>query len=319
MNYKDKRILVAGGTGLVGSNLVKRLASLGAEVRATVHNRKPATLSNDRIEHRWYDLTQPEDCQKAVEGMDYVFMCAAVIAGAGKIATTPLFNVNPNIILNCNMLEAAYNAGVKKYLTFGSSTAYPDTPYPLKEEEMFDSEPYDKYFFIGWVMRFKEKLCEMYSRVERPMPVIVLRPTNIYGPHDNYDLETSHVTPALIRKVVERHDPIEVWGRGEEIRDLLYVDDVVDAALLAMEKMDGYDPVNIGLGKGYSVKEILQTICEVENYHPRIVFDATKPTTIAERYLDISKAERVLSWEPKVDLMEGIEKTIRWYKEYYAK
>lgn len=319
MNYKGKKVLVAGGTGLVGTNLIKRLLPLGAKIRATMHEREPHKelhKAEGDLEFIRADLRKPEDCQRACEGMEYVFMCAAVIGGAGAMAARPLFNVTPNVVMNCYMMEAAYKVSVQKYLTFGSSTAYKESARTLKEYEMFDGEPYDKYFRIGWVMRFKEKLCEMYSKLERPMPSIVLRPTNIYGPHDNYDLATSHVTPSMIRKVAERHDPIEVWGVGKEVRDLVYVDDVINAVLLAMEKVETYDPINVALGRGYSVSEILQTALEVDGYtDARIVYNTEKPTMIPERYVDIKKARRLLGWEPKTDLREGIRKTIEWYKE----
>jgi len=317
MDYKDKKVLVAGGTGLVGTNLINRLLPLGAKITTTIHKRPiSAGLRGNGIEFIRCDLTKPEDCYTACQGMDYVFMCAAVVGGAGAMAGDSLFNLTPNIIMSTYMIEAAYRAGVKKYLTFGSTTTYPPSDKPMEEHEMMVGDPYDKYFRIGWVVRFKEKLCEMYSNLERPMPCLVLRPTNIYGPHDDFDPETSHVTPALIRKVVEGHEPIEVWGDGEEIRDLIYVGDVVDASLLAMEKIDTYNPINIGLGKGYTVNEILQTALEVEGRKDtEVVYNKDKPTMIPERYVNIDKAERLLGWIPKTDLKTGIRKTIEWYRE----
>ena len=314
MDYKGKKVLVAGGAGLVGTNLAIRLTDLGADVRATIHYRRPVPTHRG-VEYVEYDLTQYNDCLKAVRGIDYVFMCAAVIAGAGVITKDPLFNVTPNILLNTQMLAAAYAEGIKKYLTFGSSTAYPHSDYPLREARMMSGNPPDQYFFIGWVMRFKEKLCEMYSnRIKNPMPVVVLRPTNIYGPYDNFDLDRSHVTPALIRKVVERHNPLEVWGTGDDIRDLVYVDDIVDAVLLAMDKVNRYDPINIASGRPCSIKEILSTALAVEGYLPKVIYNSNKPSTISKRIVDTSKARLMLSWDAKTSLYDGILKTIEWYK-----
>ncbi len=317
--FEGKKVLVAGGGGLLGTNLTKRLMEAGAIVTSTRHSQmKTVASSHDRgREYRLYcDLTMSEHCKRAVEGQDYVFMCAAVLSGAGVITKTPLVHVTPNVVMNALMIDAAYNAGVKKYCWFGSSTAYAESGDELvKEYEMFLGDPYDQYFFVGWVKRFGEKLCEMYSnRISKPMPCVVLRVTNIYGPFDKFDWEKSHVTPALIRKVIERHDPLEVWGDGSEVRDLIYVDDLIDGIFLAMEKVDKYDPINIGAGKGYSVNEILETICKVENFHPEIVYNKDKPTTIPKRYVDISKAERVLGFRPKTSLEEGIRKTIEWYR-----
>ena len=316
MNWEGKKVLVAGGTGLVGTNLIKRLLPTKAKIWATYHNRKPQFIDN-RIQYVYAELTDTHVCRLAVDGMDYVFMCAVAKGGAAVMAKDPLPLFTPNILMYTHLIEAAYRAGVKKFLFLGSSTAYPESgEHLVKEDEMFNGDPWDKYFLIGWHKRFGEKLCQIFSqKVKDPMPCVVLRPTNIYGPDDDFHFETSHVTPALIRRAVERQDPFTVWGDGSEVRDLIYVGDLIDAMLLAMEKVDGYDPVNTGLGKGYSVKEIMATIFDIEDFHPKVVFDTFKPTMIPKRLVDISKAERLLGWKPKTDLREGLEKTINWYKE----
>lgn len=320
MNWEGKRVLVTGGAGLVGTNLVKRLVPTGAKIRAIYHNRIPTFepgLPLDRLQYIYSDLTKPDLCKLAVEGMDYVFMCAVAKAGAAVMNKDPLPLFTPNILMYTFMTDAAYHAGVKKFLFLGSSTAYPESGHrPIKEKEMFNGDPWDKYFLIGWHKRLGEKLCEIFSeKLKTRMPCVVLRPTNIYGPHDDFNFETSHVTPALMRRAVEKQDPLTVWGDGSEVRDLVYVEDLIDAMLLAMDKVDGYNPINIGLGKGYSVKQILQTILGIEDFHPKVVFDTSKPTMIPKRLVDISKAERVLGWKPKTSLKEGLEKTIQWYKE----
>ena len=315
MDFRDKKILVAGGTGLVGANLAKRLASLEAKVRATWHKRGPhkeILLPNVEIVH--CDLTKPEDCEGVVEGMDYVFMCAANTSGAGIITKTPLVHVTPNVLMNTLMLEAAYRAKVKKFIFISTTVGYPPSgDKPVWEEEMFNGDPYEDYFFVGWMKRFTEKLCQMYcEKLKEPMMTIVLRGSNFYGPHANFGPEESHVVAALIRKVVERHDPIEVWGTGDDVRDLIYIDDFVDAMLLAIEKLES---LNIGCGRGYSVKQVLQTILDIEGYHPRIVFNPSKPSTMPKRYVDTSKAEAILGFKAKTPLREGIRKTIQWYRE----
>jgi GDP-L-fucose synthase len=317
--FSGKKVLVAGGTGFVGVNLINRLLGLGAKIRATIHRKAPIIL-DERIEYIRCDLTRMEDCRKVVSDMDYVFMCAANTSGAAVMATTPLVQVTPNIVMNSQMLEAAYYAGVKKFIWLSSNAAYPPTgDRPVREEEMFNGDPYETYFGVAWMKRYTEILCRLYSeKLKKPMITVVLRPSNIYGPYDDFEFETSHVMAALIRRVVERHDPIEVWGTGNDIRDWIYIDDFIDAMILATEKINSYDPINIGLGKGYSIKQALQMILEVDGYtEAKVKYDPSKPSMIPVRLIDTTKAERVLGFKPKTSLREGIKKTVEWYRNTY--
>ena len=314
--FKKANVLVAGGTGFVGVNLIIRLLSLGANIRATLH-KKDAVITDSRIEYVKCDLLDMEHCKKAVKDMDYVFLCAANTSGAAVMASTPLVHVTPNIIMNSQMLEAAYLAKVKKFIWLSSNAAYPPTgDRPVKEEEMFNSDPYDTYFGVGWMKRYTEILCRLYSeKLRERMTTVVLRPSNIYGPYDKFDFATSHMMAATIRKVVERQNPIKVWGTGDDIRDLIYIDDFIDAMIIAAEKIETYDPINIGYGSGYSIKEILQACLEVEGYADAVIeFDGTKPSMIPVRLIDTKKAEFVLGFKARTDLREGIQKTIKWYK-----
>lgn len=311
------KVLIAGGSGFIGANLIPRVFSEGCQVRATLHQR-PAVIEDPRIDYVTADLTYMEDCQRVVEGMDFVFMCAASTSGAAVIQSTPLVHVTPNVVMNAQLLEAAYFAQVKKFLFLSSNAAYPPTgDRPVKEDEMFDGEPYKSYVGVGWMKRYTEILCQYYSESLNPsMSTVVIRPSNIYGPYDDFDPATSHVTAATIKKVVERHDPIEVWGTGDDIRDVIYIDDFVDAVVLATKKLDAYDPLNVGLGIGYSLKEILQTTLEVDGYtDANIKYDPTKPSTIPVRLIDTSRAEKTLGFKATTSLREGLRKTVEWYRE----
>ena len=244
-------------------------------------------------------------------------MCAANTSGAAVIASTPLVHVTPNIIMNSQMLEAACNAKIKKFVWLSSNAAYPPTgDRPVKEEEMFNGDPYDVYFGVGWMKRYTEILCRLYSeKLKDKMATVVLRPSNIYGPCDDFDFATSHMMAATTRKVVERHSPIEVWGTGDDIRDLIYIDDFVESLILAAEKINTYDPINIGFGEGHSVKEILKILFELENWkNPIVKFNTTKPSMIPVRLIDTTKAERVLGFKARIDIREGIRRTVEWYK-----
>lgn len=314
--FKNQNVLVTGSAGLIGSRAVERLSEAGAIVRATYHSKEPAKRV-EGVAYMQADLTRAEDCQKAVEGVSYVFHCAAHTPGAGATASDPLAHVTSNILIDARMLEAAHHAGVEKFLWLGSTTAYPPTgERPVKEEEMFSGDPFEKYFFVGWSKRFTEVLCRMYGeKLAKPMTTIVLRLAYVYGPGDNFDPNVSHVIPALIRKVVERHNPLEVWGTGEDVRDPVYVDDVVRAMLLAAEKVKGYDTFNIGLGKGYSVKEMLDAILELDGYADvKIAFDPSKPTMIPVRRVDVLKGERIFGFRATTDLADGLRQTLAWYR-----
>lgn len=316
MSLEGKRVLVAGATGLIGSNLIDRLLAEGAQVRATLHRREPVVV-DARIEYLTCDLTLGADCRKAVENMQYVFLCAANTSGAAAIDATPMVHVTPNILINSQMLEAAYDARVEKFVWLSSTVAYPVSDGPVREEQILEGEPFDKYFYAGWAKRFTEVLCRMYGeKLPRTMTTIVLRPTNVYGPRDDFEFATSHVIPALIRKSVERWDPLEVWGDGSEVRDVIYVDDMIEAMVLAVQRLDSYATINIGLGRGYNVREILAEILSADGYDDATVtYNAERPTMIPLRLIDTGRAESQLGFRARIGLREGLARTIAWYRE----
>ncbi|MBF0330990.1 MAG: NAD-dependent epimerase/dehydratase family protein [Candidatus Omnitrophica bacterium] len=315
--FKGKKILVTGATGLVGINLLKKLSGAGAHIRAIYHVRKPVVRRPD-IEYVRGDLTRRTDCDKAVAGMDMVFHCAANTSGAAVMTKTPLVHVTPNILMNAQLLEAAWLARVRKFMWLSSSTGYPVTGMrPVREEEMLTGEPYEKYFCVGWMKRYTEVLCRIYGeKIKDPMTTIVLRPTNIYGEHDDFRFETSHVMAALIRKVAERHAPVAVWGDGEDVRDLIYVGDFTDVMLLAMANVKSYAVFNIGFGKAYKVKDILKRIMKIDGFKDgQMKLDPSKPTMIPARRVDLTRMHKILGFKPATSLDEGIKKTLAWYRE----
>lgn len=310
---KGKNILITGATGLVGTNMLIRLKGIpNVNVRAVYHKRKPQIFS-DNISYVKADLNKYEDCRRIVEGVDYIMMLAAKIVRR----SADLRYLITNLVMNFQMLEAAYHAGVKKYLWLSSATAYPPSDRPIKEEQMFDADPYDTYFPLGWMTRYIEILCRMYAtKLERHMATIVLRPTAIYGEYGDFDFSTCHVLPALIRKVAERHNPLEIWGTGEAKRDFIYVGDVFEACLLALERIDSFAELNIGSGKSYSVKELLTMILDIDNYpNAQLTFDHTKPEKAPSIFVDCIKAEELIGFKAKTSIRDGIAKTIEWLKK----
>ena len=313
--FKNKKVLVTGGAGFVGSNLIVKLLNLEADVTATVHN-KPAQIIDDRIKYIKCDLQKKEDCLEVCKDVDYMFICSAVTAGASIMQNKPLFLLSPNTIINLNLLEAAYERKIRKVLFISSSTVYPVTDYPVKEEDV-SGEYFDKYFMAGWMKRYSEAVCEMYAtKIKNPMPVIVVRPGNLYGPYDDFDWETSHVLPAFIRRVVEKHDPISVWGDGKDIKDFIYIDDFIYGTLLAMKKYDSFNIINIAGGNSYCLRDLLNILLKIDdNEDAKVIYDLSKPTMIPIRLINIDKAKSQLGFEPSTSIESGLRKTLEWYKE----
>jgi GDP-L-fucose synthase len=249
--------------------------------------------------------------------MDYVFLAAAHTSGAAVIRTTPLVHITPNVLINTLMLEAAHRAKVAKFCFISSGAAYPPTAdRPVHEAEMFDGDPHDVYFAAGWMKRYAEILCRTYAeRIAQPMPTVVVRPSNVYGPYDKFDFAVSHVTAALIRRVVERQSPLEVWGTGEDIRDLIYVDDFIEGLLAAFAADQPYLAVNICSGTGHSVREILQKILAADHYdNANVRYDPSRPSTIPVRLMDDGAARRQLGFQARTPLDQGLRRTIQWYR-----
>ncbi|MBW7990855.1 MAG: NAD-dependent epimerase/dehydratase family protein [Planctomycetes bacterium] len=317
--FRHSKVLIAGGAGFVGVNLIKRLVKCGAHITATLHN-KLAVIKDERVRYLKCDLTKPEDCARAVDDAEYVFMCAANTSGAAVMERTPLVHVTPNVVMNTLMLEAAHEAGVRKFLFISSNTVYPAADHSVKEDEMIPGQLFEKYFCVGWMKQFTEILCQMYAeKIKKTMNTVVVRPANIYGPNDDFEWETSHVLPALIRKVVERHNPIEVWGDGNDIKDFIYIDDFVEGILLAMGKLDTFVPVNIATGVPCSIRQALDAILQADEYiDANIVFNSTKPTMIPKRLIDTTRAKQLFGFEAGTSIIEGIKKTVDWYRQKRA-
>lgn len=315
--YQGKRVLVTGASGFIGTNLVRELTSLGAIVRAAIHEKAPQELLPD-VEYSIYELLNLDDCFAATKDIDYVFMAAANSSGAAVMEKTPLVHLTPNVVMNSQMLAASYENKVKKFCFISSNTVYPLTDYAVKEEDV-TNDFYEKYFIVGWMKRFSEIMCEMYSsKIQSPMETFVVRPGNLYGPFDKYTWAESKVVAALIRRAIEKHNPFEVWGDGLDLKDFLYIDDFTEGMLQAFAKSDSFMTINIASGIPVTIREVLAVILKATgNDETQVKFDSTKPTMIPKRIIDISKMQLLTNWSPKIDMTEGILKTTEWYKEFF--
>lgn len=314
MYFKDKKVLVTGGAGFIGTHFVEALLQQGARVRVTTHER-PMIVRDGSVEVVAADLTRPEDCLRAMRDVECVIHAAGAVTAAGTTHGNPMAAITTNLVLAAQVLQAAWTAQIDRIVMFSSSTGYPAADHPLKEEELWTGPTYPCYFGYGWMRRYIERLSEFVAS-KAPVKVALIRPTAVYGPWDNFDLATSHVFPALIRKAVERMDPFEVWGTGDEVRDVLHVADMVRGCLMALEKHAVCDPINIGSGQALTIKDVVRIIVKAADYEgARVVFNTSKPVTIPVRMIDIAKARQVLGFEPRISLEEGMRETVAWYRQ----
>jgi len=244
-------------------------------------------------------------------------MCAANSSGAKVIINNPMVHLNPNIIMNTNMLDASYINKVKKFIFISSSTVYPNKKNFMKENDS-NFNFFEKYFIVGWMKKFSEIMCLMYSeKIKNPMKTLIIRPANLYGPYDKFDWEESKVIAATVRKFYEKHNPIEVWGDGNDIKDFLFIDDFVDCINELINKDTGlFNVFNVASGKQTTVKMILNELSKIKKIKKlKIIYDKNKPSLIPVRKINISKIKKFISWHPKTSIQTGLKKTINWYKK----
>lgn len=299
----ESRVYVAGNTGLVGSAIVRTL------------HWKGYTNILSSPSHHW-DLRNQMDVERffRVNEPEYVYLAAAKVGGIGANAYYPGHFIYDNLMIQTNVIHAARKFGVKKLLFLGSSCIYPKfAEQPITEDQLLGGhlEPSNDSYAIAKIAGIK--MCQAY-RKQYGFNAISLMPTNLYGPNDNYDLDSSHVLPAMIRKFHEAKDKVTLWGDGSAMREFLYVDDLAEAAFKCMVNYDSEEIINVGTGKDITIKELATTIADVVGFKGEIVWDTSKPNGTPRKVLNVDKIKS-LGWEPKVGLKDGIKKTYELYKE----
>ena len=306
--------LVAGAAGFVGTNFLQRVAGQQGLRVIAVYREKVPVVRSSNICLVQADLRDPELCRQLMSDVDQVFMFAGRLSTAAVLRNHPVGPVTDNTVMNLNMLEAAYWAGVKSYVWLSSATGYPARITALREEEFFDADPPSPYEAVGWMSRYVEKIGELYARRSNGrLTVASLRPTGMYGPYDDFEFETCHALPALMRRVLEQHAPIEVWGSGEDERDYIFVDDVVDACLMAAESGVGSVALNIGSGENSSLNELLKLMLKWESCGQiNVVHRGDVGLPVLRRAIDCTKAKKVLKFHAKTSIEQGLRKTMQW-------
>jgi GDP-L-fucose synthase len=302
----DSKVLVAGANGMVGSAIVRNLESKGYTniIKGT---RDDVDFTNQDETERYFCSEEPE----------YVFVAAAKVGGIMANNNYKADFLTENLQIQTNLIQQSYNFGVKKLLFLGSSCIYPKfATQPITEDQLMTGplEPTNDAYAIAKIAGIM--MCQAY-RQQHGFNAISLMPTNLYGPNDNFDLETSHVLPAMIAKfhnATQKNESVSLWGDGSAMREFLHVDDLAEACYTCMQVYNEAEHINVGTGEDVTIKELAETIADVVGFSGRIDWDATKPNGTPRKVMNVDRIKE-LGWEPKISLLQGIESTYRWYRE----
>ena len=311
--WKSKNILLTGGAGFLGSYILENLI----QKRGVSDSQVIIPRSKD------LDLRKWGDCRKVAENADFIIHLAARVGGIGFNQKYPGTLFYDNIMMGVQLMEAARLEGIQKFVQVGTVCSYPKyTPAPFKEKFLWNGYPEETNAPYGIAKKALLVMAQAY-RQQYGMNIIYLIPVNLYGPKDNFDLESSHVIPALIRKfseaVEKKKKVVVVWGTGEASREFLYVEDAAEGILAATEKYDKPDPVNLGTGQEITIKQLVNLIVELTGFDGQVIWDTSRPDGQPRRCLDTSRAKKEFAFEAKTNLRVGLQKTIAWYTNEFHK
>lgn len=307
--WQSRRVCVTGGAGFLGSFVTEKLRQRGA--REIFIPRYPE-----------YDLVQPQDVQRLLDDSrpDVIIHLAAHVGGIGANRLHPAEFFYDNLMMGVQLMHQAWKRGVEKFVAIGTVCAYPKyTPVPFREDDLWNGYPEETNAPYGLAKKMLLVQAQAY-RQQYGFNAIYLLPVNLYGPRDNFDLESSHVIPALIRKCIEAQESgqktVEVWGDGSPTREFLYVEDAAEGILLATERYNGPEPVNLGSGFEISIRDLAELIRRLTGFKGELVWDTSKPNGQPRRALDISRAEKYFGFRATTNFEEGLRRTIEWYRQH---
>lgn len=316
-------MLVTGGHGFLGSFVVEKLKQRDALEVITVRSKDYDLSDINAIKRLFDDLGMPDSARGASDQQELVLIhLAALTGGIGANRKAPAEFFYKNLMMGVPLLHTAWERGVKKFVAVGTICAYPkDTPVPFKEENLWDGYPEETNAPYGLAKKMLLVQAQAY-RQQYGFNAINLLPVNLYGPRDNFDLETSHVIPALIRKCLEarsrKEKQVTVWGDGSPTREFLYVEDAAEGILLASERYNGAEPVNLGSGGEIRIKDLVNLIARLTGFEGEIYWDKSKPNGQPRRALDISRGQDYFGFRAQMPFEEGLRRTIEWYLENYG-
>ncbi|MFL2886616.1 MAG: NAD-dependent epimerase/dehydratase family protein [Candidatus Pelagibacter sp.] len=312
--YKNKKIFIAGGSGLVGTNLLIRLLKINKNVKAS-YNSKIQNIELKKY-YKKYDFRNFKNCLKATKNMDIVFILAVKASGILGLKKNFTDNISENFLIRSNLLKSCIDNNVKKILWVSSSTVYQPSKKKISENKLnLNIDPYNIYYGTGWLYRYLEKLCFLYNQ-NKQTDIKVIRTSSIYGPYDNFNEKKSHVIPALIKKAYNKKKVLEVWGNKKIIRDFVYVEDLVDAMLKFILKKKNILPINFSSGKAISIFRLAKKILEVSKSNKKIYFNHSERSSANYRVLDNKKINQIVKNLNRTKLEDGLKKTIEWYKKF---
>lgn len=314
--WMEKKVLVTGGGGFIGSHLAETLLDLGANVSITIRNKnsnhKFISQILNKVKVFYGDLRELDNCLNSTANHEVVFNLAAKVGGLEYNINHPGSIFKDNLLVFINILEASRINKVDQFITVSSACVYPRyCTIPTPEEEGFKDEPEPTNQGYGWAKRMEELLSKWY-KAEFGMNIAIGRPYNAYGPRDNFNPESSHVIPALIKKVLEANNSIEVWGSGEQSRSFIYVEDFIKGLIRLAEIMPK-ETINIGADEEIQIKDLVFLIRELSNRDIEIKFDTSKPIGQPRRKCNTTRAKKILNFKTQIPLREGLKKTIDWY------